>query len=46
MYQLIEANCDYTSSIATYHNHTLDTQFEIKNEKAILDSVSDQLYFN
>ena len=36
-----------TSSNVTYP--TLDTQFEIKNEKAIFDSVSDQIfeiYFN
>ena len=41
---LVQAKRDYTSSILTYRS--LDTQLEIKIEKATLDSQSDQLLFH
>ena len=42
--KLVQAKCDYASSIVT--NRMLDTQFETKIEKAILDSISNQFYSN
>ena len=46
MYQwiLVQTERDYTSSILTYRS--LDTQLEIKIEKATLDSQSEQLLFH
>ena len=43
-WKLVQAKCDYASSIIT--NRMQDTQFETKIEKAILDSISNQFYFN
>ena len=42
--KLVQTKCDYASSIVT--NRMLDTQFETKIEKAILDSISNQFYSN
>ena len=43
-WKLVQAKCDNASSIVT--NRMLDKQFETKIEKAILDSISNQFYFN
>ena len=43
-WKLVQAKYDYASSIVA--NRMLDTQFETKIEQSILDSISNQFYFN